>query len=89
MRRHRSAQEAAKDQSCSRVVCTPEREAENVEVLASVAERGEHVHEHLAVLHVLRVHQHDAICTGHLYNVRLQLRVFCKYKQDFLSARLH
>lgn len=40
----------------------PEGEAENVEVLAAVAEGGEHVHEHLTVLHVLRVDQHDAVC---------------------------
>lgn len=38
-----------------------EGEAQHVEVLATVAEGGQHMREHLAILQVLLVHQHHAI----------------------------
>ena len=40
----------------------PEGQTEHVEVLAAVAEGGQHVREHLALLDVVRVDQHNAIC---------------------------
>ena len=39
-----------------------EGEAQHVQVLPAIAEGGQHMGVHLAVLEVLRVHQHHAIC---------------------------
>lgn len=58
----------------------PEGEAENVEVLAAVAEGGEHVHEHLTVLHVLRVDQHDAVCAATTTPTPDDERAFYSYR---------
>ena len=39
-----------------------EREAEHVQVVAAIAERGQHVCEHLAVFDIVRIDEHDTVC---------------------------